>query len=137
MSTLVGWTQSSPKWTVWKSNSDTIITYNYTKTDLTNVRLYITGLEETRELYNIEVQQSQVKDSIIAEKNKKLNNYSNIVIEKDSIIGYTVTQFTKADKWGKAQEVQKIKYKKQAARTPWLMGISSAIGFILSILIMK
>jgi len=137
MSTLVGWTQSSPKWTVWKSNPDTIITYNYTKTDLTNVRLYVTGLEETRELYNIEIQQSKIKDSIIIEKNKKLDNFKNIVIEKDSIIGYTVTEFNKADKWGKSQEVLKIKYKKQAARTPLFMGISSAIGFILCLLSIK
>lgn len=127
----------NPRYTIGKSNPDTTITYTFTKPEARDFRYYVTDLEKYWELYKIEVQQSKVKDSIIVNKDIKLSNYKNIVIEKDSIIGHTNTMFNKADKLNKVQEVQINKYKKQVSATKWYTSISATIGFILAVLITK
>lgn len=134
---LSGWSQSLPNWTVWKQSNDTIITYNFTKSQLTKLRLYIISLEETRELYNIDQQLLDTKDSMLLNYRSQLNNNSFIIANKDSIITFQRVELLKADKWGKSQEQLKIKYKKQVSNIPYWFGGGTLLGIIMSILLIK
>ena len=128
MSTLFGWSQSYPNWTVSKNNSDTIITYNFTKMQFTNLRVYIVGLERDRELYIIETQRSELKDSVI------MGLFTEVSI-KDSIRLIQEKKIFYLDNWGKVQEVEKIKFQKQARAWPYWLGGGFISGVILCLLI--
>ena len=126
-----------PNWTVWTHNNDTIISYNFNKKQLTNLRVYVTSLEEIYTLYNIEKEQSLVKDSMLLNYRNQLFNNKVIIQNKDSIIKFQSSELIKADEWGKSQEKLKIKYKKQADKLPYTLGGGGIIGFLLCLLLIK
>ena len=83
-----GWTQQSQKWTVWKNNNDTTITYNFTKEGLTNFRVYVTNLEKFSDLYKIEVIESSKKDSLLNIKDQRIINRDSVIVENKKFILY-------------------------------------------------
>lgn len=93
LSTLPGWTQSSQKWTIrLGEKQDTVLQYNFSKSEIRNLRLYISELETCCEVANVNEQLLDVKDeetillkriiinkdSIISTQQSSLNSYRNI-----------------------------------------------------------
>ena len=132
MSTPFGWTQQSQKWTVWKNNNDTTITYNFTKEDLTNFRIYVINLEKFSELYKIEVEESSKKDSLLNIKNQLIINKDSLINENKKFILYETSELEKVDKLNKDLQ---IKCQKQTRAIPYLMGGSALATLILCLLI--
>ena len=137
LNTLSGWSQSSTNWTVLEQGKDTIISYNFTKPQITKLRVYVTSLEETYRLYNIEKQQSKIKDLMLENYKIQIDNYKFISNESDSIILFQKNELIKADNWGKSQERLKIKYKNLADKLPYALGGGGIIGFIICLLLVK
>ena len=137
MSTLSGWTQQLQNWTISKSGQDTIITYNFTKQEFTNLRVYITGLERDHELYEIDEIELVKKDSIIKLQQEQIINKDSIILFKDTIINHQQIDFVKLEKWAKQQESLKIKYQKQASTIPYWLGGGGVLGFILCLMLIK
>ena len=137
LNTLSGWSQSSTNWTVLEQGKDTIISYNFTKPQITKLRVYVTSLEETYRLYNIEKQQSKIKDLMLENYKIQIDNYKFISNESDSIILFQKNELIKADNWGKSQEKLKIKYKNLADKLPYALGGGGIIGFIICLLLVK
>lgn len=135
MITQFGWTQSLKNWTISKNNNDTIITYNFTKHELVNLRVYVTKLEETSDLYKISKQQSIVKDSIIKNQSQQVFNRDSIITDKTVIITNQKLDLVDLNKWAKTQEIQKIKYQKRAAAIPYWLGSGGIIGIILCLIL--
>ena len=127
-----GWTQQSQKWTVWKNNNDTTITYNFTKEDLTNFRVYVTSLEKFSDLYKIEVIESSKKDSLLNIKDQRIINRDSVIVENKKFILYQQSELQKVDKLNKDLQ---IKYQKQTKVIPYLMGGSALATLILCLLI--
>lgn len=93
LSTLSGWTQSSQKWTIsLNPRQDTVLQYNFSKSQIRNLRLYISELETCCETNNVnelllDSKDQEVillrkiitnKDSIITTQQNSLNSYRNI-----------------------------------------------------------
>ena len=114
MSTLGGWSQSLKSWTVYQINSDTLVDYNFTKDQLKNLRIYVTELERTKEINDINLKEIDAKNDLISNLSKQINNRESTIAIKDSIITFQGSELTKADKFGKEQEQLKMKYKKGA-----------------------
>ena len=120
-----------------EQGKDTIISYNFTKPQITKLRVYVTSLEETYRLYNIEKQQSKIKDLMLENYKIQIDNYKFISNESDSIILFQKNELIKADNWGKSQERLKIKYKNLADKLPYALGGGGIIGFIICLLLVK
>lgn len=127
-----GWTQQSIKWTVWKNNNDTIITYNFTKVDLTNFRIYVTSLEEISELYTQEVKQSLEKDILLKIKDEKIALKDSTILANKNYVLYQNKELERVDKINKDLQ---IKYQNQSKAIPYLMGGSALVTLILCLLI--
>lgn len=104
---------------------------------MTKLRVYVTSLEETYKLYNIEKQQSKIKDSMLENYRLQIDNYKFVSNEKDSIILFQKDELVKSDNWGKSQEKLKIRYKNQAKKLPYALGGGGLIGFIVCLLLVK
>jgi hypothetical protein len=137
LNTLCGWTQPLKNWTITKNKQDTIITYNFTKQEFTNLRVYITNLEHDHELYTVDKIELIKKDSIIKVQQTQITNKDSIIEFKDTIINYQTIDFNKLNKWAKQEELLKIKYQKQASTIPYCLGCGSILGFILCLLLVK
>lgn len=75
--TLSGWSQSSKNWTLQKDSVDKdVITYNFYKKDLTNLRVYVTTLEQFKKLYDIDEQQLLKQRTEIGKYKITINNDS-------------------------------------------------------------
>lgn len=130
-STLSGWTQFSPNWTIIenKINQDTIIQYSFHKSDLTNLRLYINLLEEYKET-------AEVSEIIINTQEEELKKFKELIVNKDVIIGtqkniiveYKDINRTISDRLSKSQ--------KRAKAWPYWLG-GGFIGGILLCLLVK
>lgn len=127
-----GWTQQSTKWTVWKDNNDTIITYNFTKVDLTNFRIYVTSLEEISELYTQEVKQSLEKDTLLKIKDEKIALKDSTILANKNYMLYQSKELERVDKINKDLQ---IKYQNQSKAVPYLMGGSALVTLVLCLLI--
>ena len=137
MTTSIGWTQSSdsiPKWTVWEHNKDTIITYNFNKPDLLGLRLLVTGLEKTKDLYDIELKASIHKDSLILVKDQYILNRDSVIIEHTKFIEFQRKENNRLEALNK--EIEKA-YKKQKILTPIIAGGSVAITLAVCYLLVK
>jgi hypothetical protein len=132
-----GWSQSLQNWTVSKESNDTIVKYNFKKEQLLDLRLYVTDLEYKSDLYSLEKQKSNLKDSLLINYKLQIGNCNNIIEKKDTIIKFQSSELFKSDKWGKSQEKLKIKYKKQADKIPYSIGAGTLIGIILSLILFK
>ena len=64
---------------------------------MTKLRVYVTSLEETYKLYNIEKQQSKIKDSMLENYRLQIDNYKFISNEKDSIVLFQKNELVKSD----------------------------------------
>jgi len=130
MTTVFGWSQSYPNWIISKNNQDTIITYNFTKQEFTNLRLYVTGLEMNNELYQVEKQKSSLKDSLITNLKTQISN-------KDTIISLEKKESKYLNDWGTTQEIQRIKAEKKNKAIPYFFGGGGVLGLLLGILLFK
>jgi hypothetical protein len=137
LSTPFGWIQSQTNWIVWKNKTDTIITYNFKKASLQNLRLYITKLQETQDAYNLLIPKIVFKDSLILNQTNQITNQNKMLLLKDSIISINGQILKEAEIWGKKQEKLKIKYQKITKLIPYtfLSGVMS--GIILGLLLIK
>lgn len=87
--TLNGWTQQSQNWAIRVDNingKDTIITYNFTKQNLTNLRTYVTTLEMYKERYNINTEVIKTLSNEVDKYKLIVNNKDEIIAAKASII---------------------------------------------------
>ena len=137
MTTSIGWTQSSnsiPKWTVWEHNKDTIITYNFNKPDLLGLRLLVTGLEKTKDLYDIELKASIHKDSLILMKDQHILNRDSVIIEHTKFIEFQKTENQRLDNLNKVLDKE---LKKQKILTPILVGGSVGITLVACLMLLK
>ena len=133
MSTLFGWTQSvEPKWKIWKNNTDTILTFNFTKSEIINVRTYVTILEKNNELYKIEKIENSKKDSLLKVKDEKLANKDSIILTNYKFISWQDLEYKKVDNLNK-QLIDK--YNKQKKITPYLIGGSVVSTLIICLLL--
>ncbi len=132
-----GWTQSLKNWTITKSNQDTVITYNFTKEEFMNLRMYVTELERDSKLYKINEIELLKKDSIIENKQLQIMNKDSIIEFKDTIISIHTTELKKLDEQFKVEQELKIKFQKQATTIPYWLGGGGVLGFILCLLLTK
>ena len=98
MITQNGWSQSLQNWTVSKESNDTIVKYNFKKEQLLDLRLYVTDLEYKLDLYSLEKQKSNLKDSLLINYKLQIGNYNNIIEKKDTIIKFQSSELFKSDK---------------------------------------
>ena len=135
ISTLSGWTQSSnTKWSVWKSNNDTIITYNFTKPELTNLHVYILNLEKDSKLYSLELLKSKEKDSLLSLKDTRLVYKDSIILESNKLIEYQRLEQAKLDKIN--ADLKKA-YARQKTIIPIVAGGSVLTTLLLCFLLVK
>ena len=130
---LCGWTQQSDLWTIWKSNNDTIVSYNFTKDNLKDLRIYIINLQKYKELYDL----SEQKDSL---NDLHIFNFQNRIINDQQIILLRESEINKITLYAKTQEVEKIKYKNKSKTIPYWFGggiLSGIIGTSLLINYLK
>ncbi len=120
-----------------KNKQDTIITYNFTKQEFINLRVYVTGLERDSKLYQIDEVELTKKDAIIKNQAIQIVNKDSIIEFKDSIISIRKMELSDLDKQFKQEQQLKIKYQKQAATIPYWLGGGGVIGFILCLLLVR
>ena len=65
---------------------------------MTDLRLYVTELEKTKELYDIDQSKNLVKDSLIDNLKSQLINKDFIIINKDSIIRFQSSEINSLEK---------------------------------------
>lgn len=127
MSTLSGWTQSSTNWVVRSSSTnskDTVIVYNFSKENITNLRTYVTTLEMYKERYDINTQ-------IIKALNSEIDNYKTLVVNKDEIIKTKSSIITINDDVNAKLTKSLDKYKKKNKRLPYWIGAGFVGGIVL------
>lgn len=129
MTTLNGWSQ---KWTVYKLNNDTIISYNFTKDELKNFRIYVTDLEKYKELYKIEQIKNVNKDSLLFVKDLRLANKDSLIVKTNKFIEEQNSELLKTKKLNK--EVQD-KYNKSKKIQPYLLGGGLITGLIIGLIL--
>lgn len=132
-----GLIHSQSNWTVGKNNTDTIITYKFTKNSLLNLRVYVTGLEEIEKLYHLSQMQSLFKDSVLVNQHNQIINQQKVISLKDSIINIKGDELQQANKWGQSQEKLKIKYYNRAKIIPYTFVGGGLLGIILCLLLHK
>lgn len=137
MTTLYGWTQQLPNWTILKDKQDTIIIYNFTKPELINLRVYVTGLEQNTKLYEIDKKRLIKKDEIIKIQQDQILNKDTIISYKESII-FQNKLITEELNRQLTKEMQlRLAAQKRASRMYYWFGSGGAIGFILGLLLLK
>jgi hypothetical protein len=135
--TLSGWTQHSQNWDILSKKdvtcpiclTDTIIQYNFYKSDLRNLRLYIVDLEAFKET-------NVLNEQIIIKQGFQLTNYKKVVDNQKIIIASKDSIISETDKINVNLQEQVIKYRKKAGNWPyWLSG--GFIGGIVLCLLIK
>lgn len=120
-----GWTQSSQKWTIIKEQSgDTTIQYNFSKEDLTKLRLHVAELEEYKDL-------AFINESIVDIQKRQILLYKSTINNKDSIILLKDKQFMQAMKINKDLDQKVEKYRKQAGKRPYWLAAGFVGGIVL------
>lgn len=119
---------------MWKNNNDTIITYNFTKPELTNLRLYVTNLEKISELYNIELEISLKKDSLLQAKDERLTNQDSMLLLSKSMIDYQNLEYDKINKINKDLQ---IKIERQTKALPYLIGGTALTSMLICLMLVK
>ena len=129
MITLSGWSQ---KWTVYKLNNDTIISYNFTKDELKNFRIYVTDLEKYKELYRVEQIKSVNKDSLLFVKDLRIANKDSLIAKTSKFIDEQNSELLKTKKLNKELE---DKYNKSKKLHPYFIGGGLITGLIIGLIL--
>lgn len=132
-----GWTQRLTNWVIVKSNSDTNLVYTFSKTDIVNLRVYITQLEGNKELFDQNEKIIFLKNSTIEILNKMIINKDLMLMVADSTVSNLESQLLKAEIYGKKQEDLKIKYQLRSKNWPKWLGIGTVAGFMTCLLLVK
>lgn len=127
--TLSGWTQSSVKWIVYKNGVDTTLVYPFGKIQIANLRVYVTKLEDYKELYFLDQQIIDKQDSTIKTYRKLVVNKDAIITNKDNVITQTNVINDKLTK-------DVIKFRNRSEKWPFYLG-GGFIGGILLCLLVK
>lgn len=103
---------------------DTLIEYAFQKEDLKNLRLYVTDLQHYEQVYSI-------NEEIIKRLDLEIDNYKNLVNNKDAIISdqQKIMDMFKEIDAKREKEIQR--YKKQAGKWPYWLGAGVLGGVIL------
>ena len=129
MITLSGWSQ---KWTVYKQNNDTIISYNFTKDELKNFRIYVTDLEKYKELYRAEQIKSINKDSLLFIKDLRISIKDSLIAKTNKFIDEQNSELLKTKKLNKELE---DKYNKSKKLHPYFLGGGLITGLIIGLIL--
>lgn len=132
-----GWTQRLTNWVIVKSNSDTNLVYTFSKTDIVNLRVYITQLEGNKELFDQNEKIIFLKNSTIEILNKMIINKDLMLMVADSTVSNLESQLLKAEIYGKKQEDLKIKYQLRSKNWPKWLGVGTVAGFMICLLLVK
>jgi len=126
--TLSGWTQSSVKWIVYKNGVDTTLVYPFGKIQIANLRVYVTKLEDYKDLYFLDQQIIDKQDSTIKTYNKLVVNKDAIISNKDNVITQTNSINDKLTK-------DVIKFRNRSEKWPYYLGGGFIGGVILCLLV--
>lgn len=88
------------------------MSYNFTKDNLKDLRIYIINLQKYKELYDL----SEQKDSL---NDLHIFNFQNRIINDQQIILLRESEINKITLYAKTQEVEKIKYKNKSKTIPY------------------
>ena len=102
-----------------------------------NLRVYVTELEKTKELYELDQSKNILKDSLIDNLKSQLINKDFIIINQDSIVKFQSSELIKLEEWGRNQEKLKLKYKKRSDNWLYIFGSGTLIGGIICLLLVK
>lgn len=133
----IGWTQLQKNWVVVRSNNDTTITYNFSKDDLRNLRMYVVKLEGTAALYEESEKIITLQDSTIKTLNKLILNKDYMLRVADTTITDLNKELLFAEKWGKEQEKMKQKYQKRSGNWYKWLGAGGIAGFVACLILVK
>jgi hypothetical protein len=105
-------------------SNDTIVSYQFKKQEIRDLRTYVTKLEEFKDLYNLD-------EKIIESLKKTTENYKTIIINKDIIID-TKDKETKLLSDVNTQLTKDlIKYKNRSRKWPYFIGAGFIGGIVL------
>lgn len=126
MTTLCGWTQSSQKWVIYQDSitNDTIVSYQFKKQEIRNLRTYITTLEEYENLYNLD-------EKIIKSLKKTTEDYNIVNNNKDIIINTKDKETKLLSDVNIQLNKDIIKYKNKIRKWPYFIGTGFIGGIIL------
>lgn len=126
LTTLSGWTQSSRNWEIKRDSlsNDTIVSYNFTKTELGNLRNYVTTLESIRQRYDLNLK-------VIDALNTEVSIYKTISLNKDEVISYKNDIITVHTDVNDQLSKDLIRFRNKAKRLPYWIGGGFIGGIIL------
>lgn len=126
--TLVGWTQSSKKWIVYKNGVDTTLVYPFSKIQIANLRVYVTKLEEFQSLYYNDQDIIDKQGLVILDYSKLVNNKDSIIENKNKVISQTNIINDRLTK-------DVIKFRSRSGKWPYVLGTGFIGGIVLCLLV--
>ena len=98
------------------------------------LRLFVTDLEKTKDLYDIELKASIHKDSLILMKDQYILNRDSVIIEHTKFIEFQRKENNRLDNLNKVLDKE---LKKQKILTPILVGGSVGITLVACLMLLK